>query len=167
MEKLNVENLEKTLIVIKDVMCDDLIQSTNSECIQKMSRIVLSSEKFLNSIKNDISAVMADGKITMSDLPRMISILLKSSTFLNSLKKSVSNVEFKMVPMNAILRYSSFALFYYLMLNDDTNQEDIDSFLLLYPSLWTLVELSLPKHDDDNEFTDSSNKKEKVNTGCC
>ena len=167
MEKLNVENLEKTLLAMKDMMNDDFVQSNNSDCVQKMSKTILTSEKFLNSVKNDISAVMADGKITMSDLPRMISILLKSNTFLSSLKISVSTVEFKMVPMNTILKYSSFGLFYYFMLNCDTNKDDIDSFLLLYPSLWCLVELSLPKHDDNNEPTDSNNKKEKVNTGCC
>lgn len=160
MEILNVENLNKTLLVLKDTMIEDSVEFVESENVQKISKNVLSSEKFLNSIKNDISAVLADGKITMADLPRMISILLKSNTFLNSLKNSVSNIEFEAVPLNIILKYCSLALFHYLMLNGGAEQYEVEQFLLLYPSLWCLAELSLPVHE-------TNNKKDKIKPGCC
>lgn len=154
---VNTENIEKTISVIKNIMETDLIGIQEQDGISKINKVVLSSETFLSSVSIDIEYIMKDGKITIQDLPRMISLLLKSQTFLTNLKNSVSNVEFTSIPMNIIMKYSSLALFYYLMLNDNAVQDDLDSFLLLYPSLWTLVELSLFNHE--------TNKK--VSVGCC
>jgi hypothetical protein len=153
---INIENIEKTLVVMKNIMHDDKIDVQKQNSISKINKIVLSSDKFLLNASNDIEYLMKDGKITIQDLPRMISLLLKSQTFLLNLKNSVSNIEFNSIPMNLIMKYSSFSLFYYLMLNDNTNQEDLDSFLLLFPSLWSLVELSLPNHEN-----------KKVKAVCC
>lgn len=171
MELVNLQNVEKTLVMLKNQMSLDLV-SDNANNISNISKTVLSSDKFFNSIKNDINAIMTDNKITISDLPIMISLLLKSDTYFTSLKNSVSKTEidFKSVSINDILKYTSLSLFYYLMLNNNANQDDLNSFLLLYPSLWNLVELSLPKHEEDNntnQQTKTQNKKQKVSSGCC
>ena len=167
----NLQNVEKTLSMLKNQMSSDLVSENNANDISNISKTALSSDKFFNSIKNDMNAIMTDNKITISDLPRMLSLLLKSQTYFTSLKNSVSSseVNFKSVSINDILKYASLSLFYYLMLNDNANQDDLDSFLLLYPSLWSLVELSLPKHEEENsnQPVDTLNKKQKVNTGCC
>jgi len=170
MSSINFQNVEKTIVMLKEQLCSDLVNNMDNSNITSIVNTTLTSDKFFANIELDIGAIMADGKISISDIPRMLSLLLKTNTYFVSLKNSVST-EFKSVSINNILKYTSLSLFYYLMLNDNANQDDLNSFLLLYPSLWCLVEMSLPKHENeitsDNQPIDTLNKKQKASSKCC
>jgi hypothetical protein len=171
MISVDLQLIETTLTAIKDAIMNDPLHLQYSNEISVFSKNVLTSQKFLSSIEKDAEAIMADGQITISDLPRMIMILLKSETFIVSLKGTLTNTQFKAVPMNVILKYSSMALFYYFMKCSNADDDGLDSFMCLYPTLWSLVEMSLPAHEEEEESTEPTgqkpNKKVPTSRCCC
>jgi glycopeptide antibiotics resistance protein len=96
---------------------------------------------------------MADGVITISDVPTILVVLLKSETFVETLKNTANQTNVSSVPFSKIMKYCSMGLFYYFMLNNNTNEDDLTSFLFTYPALWSLVELQLPSMDNTSETT--------------
>ncbi|ATZ81030.1 hypothetical protein BMW23_0985 [Bodo saltans virus] len=134
-------------------MQNDAIPDASQPDVSQATRTVLTSEKFIDSISIDIKKIMADGVITISDVPTILVVLLKSETFVETLKNTANQTNVSSVPFSKIMKYCSMGLFYYFMLNNNTNEDDLTSFLFTYPALWSLVELQLPSMDNTSETT--------------
>jgi hypothetical protein len=160
---VNVSNVEKTIAAMITQMQNDAVQDASQPNISNAIRTVLMTEKFINSISLDIKKILADGQITITDVPTILVVLLKSETFIQTLKNTASKVSINAALFTQTMKYASMGLFYYFMLNNNINEDDLTSFLFTYPALWNLVELQLPS----NEQTPDAPTQEKTKARRC
>lgn len=135
------------LIQLSDIVVDDAtdLVTKQEEKVTELVKMILTSESYIKRIKHDMDQILADGKITMIDVPRMLSVVVTLNELLSSSLTTKVTVEM------SDMKYVLYAVLYCFILHkypDFFNQTEgftIESFRSLYNNLWMLIEID-PKN---------------------
>ena len=135
---MNIDlNLDQTIIVIKNMMSMDNFVALPSTTVLSALNIAIQSDDYVNTVKNEVSKIKADGKFTISDVPAICIIVLKTQTLLNT--TIINGIQFSTTFNLSSIKYLIFGVLYYVMLIQNVDPLVISELMVLFPAIWNLI----------------------------
>lgn len=128
-----------TLSLLNDLLNNDNISPNEQQNIRSILQKILNTKKIIAYIKLDIENIIKDNKFDQNDIPHLIKIVI-----------NIFNLQINTISGIALIKQSYIKYLVYgllIQLVEFNSQETTDLFLtslkLVFPNLWSLVDLSL------------------------
>ncbi len=128
-----------TLSLLDDLLNNDNISPNEQQNIRSILQKILNTKKIIAYIKLDIENIIKDNKFDQNDIPHLIKIVI-----------NIFNLQINTISGIALIKQSYIKYLVYgllIQLVEFNSQETTDLFLtslkLVFPNLWSLVDLSL------------------------
>ena len=130
-------NIAQTTKMVTTMMNEDNVNEQTRTAVLSMINLALSSEQYINTIKQQVKLITVDGVFDQKDIPSILTIVLQSKTFLQSVLNNSASVA-NNLNMH-ILKYVIFAVIHYVLSVEQPNSSAIASLESTFSTLWTLV----------------------------
>jgi hypothetical protein len=136
-----VDAMKAVISEVRKMMVSDLLEDDVKQDILAFVEKALSLKGFVDSVSDDLDAILADKKIDQKDVPKMIMIVLKVNKSLPRLLKLKEQV-----PMSTLKYLLLGTIYYYIARKQNELFDSIknEEFRMMFSTLWQLVEYKPP-----------------------
>jgi hypothetical protein len=131
------QNVVNTCNLVSTMMTTDNLDQQTATAVNEMLKLVLNSDAYINSVRQQVKTIIADGNFNQNDIPSVLTIVLQSKAFLQTTLNSGAKIT---VNLNmSTLKYVIFGVLHFVMVLEKANPALITSLDTTYSPLWNLV----------------------------
>jgi hypothetical protein len=131
------QEILKTLEEVKNIMTSDNTNEETKKAVTEIIKIILNSNTYINSIKDQVKTIIEDKKIDEKDIPTILTIVLQSKLMIREIIMSSSIITIN-INMDTT-KYIIYSIIHFILVVEKVNLETIYSFNKNFSLLWKLV----------------------------
>lgn len=132
--------ITKTFDAVNSMMNDDKYDQSKRSYLINITRVVLNSTEYINSIKKQVNQINEDGKVDTNDIPTILTIIVESKEFLtDTINKSIqltTTIDFK------AMKYIIYGVIYFIMTLENVSPDLLIQVKKIYSAVWNIVAMN-------------------------